>query len=167
MTFYVEHEEGKALSFDTEALALKTGQAVAAAEGIPAQAAVALRLVEDGEIRALNASFRQLDEVTDVLSFPAFTFAAPGDFSSVEEEMARAADPDSGEIWLGDIVLNVCRVREQAAEYGHSEEREFAFLIAHSLLHLIGHDHETEAEAAVMEEKQEGALSSIGLTRGA
>ena len=67
---------------------------------------------------------------------------------------------------LGDIVINAQKVKEQAEEYGHSELREFAFLIAHSMLHLCGYDHMTPQEAEVMEEKQEKALQSLGITRG-
>ena len=167
MTFYVEREEKGGFSFDEEALAARVGQAVEEAEGIPAGAEVSLRLVGDEEIRRLNANFRRKDEVTDVLSFPAYSFEAPADFAALEEEIARDTDPETGAFWFGDIVLNVRRVKEQADEYGHSEEREFAFLLAHSLLHLSGYDHETEEEEKVMEAKQEAALRSIGLTREA
>jgi len=74
-------------------------------------------------------------------------------------------DPDSGELVLGDIILSVDRVKEQARNYGHSQRREFAFLVAHSMLHLCGYDHMEEAEAARMEEKQEKALAQLGITR--
>ena len=74
-------------------------------------------------------------------------------------------DPDTGNISFGDIVINAGRVRSQATEYGHSEKREFAFLIAHSMLHLCGYDHMEEEEAAVMEGKQHKILDSMGITR--
>ena len=76
-------------------------------------------------------------------------------------------DPETGAIMLGDIVINLDRVREQAESYGHSELREFAFLVAHSMLHLCGYDHMTPEEAAVMEEKQDQARRAIGITREA
>lgn len=66
---------------------------------------------------------------------------------------------------MGDIVINEKRVRDQASEYGHSQKREFAFLVAHSMLHLCGYDHMESDEAAVMEKKQEEVLSSLGITR--
>ena len=74
-------------------------------------------------------------------------------------------NPDNDCVMLGDIVINAEKVKEQAAEYGHSEMREFAFLIAHSMLHLCGYDHMTPEEAEVMEERQEKALTSLGITR--
>ena len=74
-------------------------------------------------------------------------------------------NPDTGKIMFGDIVINEKRVREQAIEYGHSERREFAFLVAHSMLHLCGYDHMESDEATVMEKKQEEVLSSLGITR--
>jgi probable rRNA maturation factor len=75
----------------------------------------------------------------------------PSDFSFVDEDPADCLDPETGNLVLGDIVINTKRVRSQAAEYGHSEKREFAFLVAHSTLHLCGYDHMTEEEAGVME----------------
>ena len=166
MIFCVEYETKEVCSFDGEALARTVGEAVAAAEGIPETALVNLCVTGEEEIRELNARYRKRDEATDVLSFPAFSFETPGGFAGMEEEMQMAADPETGQVWLGDIVLNLQRVRSQAEEYGHSEAREFGFLIAHSLLHLIGYDHETAEEARVMEEKQEKALRAAGLTRG-
>ena len=83
----------------------------------------------------------------------------------MEEREAACFDPDSGELVLGDIILNVSRVKEQAVEYGHSELREFAFLLAHSLFHLCGYDHMEPDEAAFMEEKQEAVLQSLQITR--
>ena len=81
--------------------------------------------------------------------------------------VADCFDPDSGQLLLGQIILSADRVVQQAAAYGHSVRREFAFLVAHSMLHLCGYDHETAGEAAVMEEKQERILASLGITRDA
>ncbi len=75
-------------------------------------------------------------------------------------------DPDSGELLLGDIILSVDRIREQAKEYGHSLLREFAFLTAHSMFHLCGYDHMAQEEAALMEKKQEDVLQRLNITRG-
>ena len=74
-------------------------------------------------------------------------------------------DPESGELCLGDIVISVDKVYAQAEEYGHTPRREYAFLIAHSMLHLLGYDHMEPDEAAVMEQKQEEILNRLGITR--
>ena len=82
-----------------------------------------------------------------------------------EDREADYFDPDTGELILGDIIISVDRVKEQAESYGHSQKREFAFLVAHSMLHLCGYDHMEEDEAKVMEAKQEQVLASLGITR--
>ena len=74
-------------------------------------------------------------------------------------------DPDTGRIPLGDMVISVERARAQAQEYGHSFDRECAYLTCHSMLHLLGYDHIEPAEAAVMEQKQEEILNRLGITR--
>ena len=100
-----------------------------------------------------------------MLSFPNLDFDRPGDFEISEDREADYFDPDTGELILGDIIISVDRVKEQAESYGHSRKREFAFLVAHSMLHLCGYDHMEEGEAKVMEAKQEQVLSSLGITR--
>jgi probable rRNA maturation factor len=100
-----------------------------------------------------------------VLSFPNVEYDTPADFSYVTEHPEDCMDPDTGELVLGDVILNVDRVRSQAKEYNHSERREMAFLVAHSLLHLCGYDHMEDAERLVMEEKQEAVLQKLGITR--
>ena len=117
----------------------------------------------DGAIQEMNRQFRDIDRPTDVLSFPNLSFETPSDFSMVEEDPADCCDPETGDLVLGDIVINTKRVKSQAAEYGHSEKREFAFLVAHST--LCGYDHMSEEEAGVMEAKQEAALQALGITR--
>ena len=81
------------------------------------------------------------------------------------EQEVDLLNPDTGNIMFGDIVVNEDRVRSQAQEYGHSTKREFAFLIAHSMLHLCGYDHMEEDEAKVMEKKQSDVLNTLGITR--
>jgi probable rRNA maturation factor len=100
-----------------------------------------------------------------VLSFPNLDFEREGEFLIDEDNEADCFDPDSGELILGDIMISVDRVKEQAESYGHSTKREFAFLVAHSMLHLCGYDHMEEGEAAVMEKKQEDILTGLGITR--
>ena len=114
----------------------------------------------------MNRQFRGIDKPTDVLSFPNVSYEEAGDFSVMDsEQKVDLLNPDTGAIMFGDIVINEARVRSQAEEYGHSLKREFAFLVAHSMLHLCGYDHMEEDEAKVMEEKQRNVLSSLGINR--
>ena len=91
-------------------------------------------------------------------------FDTPGDFSNIEEQ-EDCFHPDTGELMLGDIMISVEHVFAQAKEYGHSVRRELAFLVAHSMLHLMGYDHMEEEERRLMEERQEAILERIGITR--
>ena len=164
MTLNLDKEFPGEISFDYEETAKHVISAALDWEDCPYEAEVSLVLTTDEDIRSTNAQFRKIDRVTDVLSFPMIDFETPGDFSFLEER-ADAFDPDSGELVLGDIMIAIPRMREQANTYGHSEIREYAFLIAHSMLHLMGYDHMTEEEAAIMEEKQEAILEQLGITR--
>ena len=95
-----------------------------------------------------------------------FPFSSPAAFRELEEASeADTFDPETGELLLGDIVLCIPRVLAQAKEYGHSVRREYAFLLAHSALHLIGYDHMTAEDAAEMEERQEHTLRELGICR--
>ena len=155
------------LPFDAEPLFRMTAAEVLRQEACPYDAQVAVSLVDDEEIRVRNKEFRGNDAVTDVLSFPLVPFPAPSDYSFLEtDEADDCFDPDTGELCLGDIVIACGRAKEQAAEYGHSEMREFAFLAVHSMLHLLGYDHMNEEEARIMEEKQEKVLQDLHITRG-
>lgn len=121
-------------------------------EGVDSdRAEVSLTLVEPEEIKELNAEYRDVDKVTDVLSFP--------QYEGVWDM------PKEGELCLGDVVICVERAKEQAEEYGHSYEREFVYLFVHSLLHLLGYDHMEDEEKAVMREKEEMVMSHIDLER--
>ena len=93
------------------------------------------------------------------------SYETPGDFSFLMDENDDDFNPDTGEAILGDIIISVDKVREQAEEYGHSELREFAFLITHSMLHLFGYDHMEPEEAEVMENKQRQILDELSITR--
>lgn len=124
-----------------------------------------LTLTDNEGIHEINRMYRQIDAPTDVLSFPMLSYEQAGDFSALEEDYEDNFNPDTGEIMLGDIVISVDRVREQAAAYGHSERREFAFLIVHSMLHLFGYDHMTPEDAAVMEPKQRQILEEMNISR--
>ena len=117
------------------------------------------------EVHQMNLDFRGIDSTTDVLSFPAVPFEEESDFSAVKANESDYLDPDTGALQLGDIVINAFRVWEQAEEYGHSPRREFAFLVAHSMLHLCGYDHMTPEEARRMEARQEAVLLELGIPR--
>lgn len=151
--------------FSAKVQAKKVIREVLLEEGCPYDVDVSFTLVEDEEIHEMNRDYRGIDRATDVLSFPNLDYETPSDFSAAEEDPMSCLDPETGHLILGDIVLNAKRVKEQAIEYGHSNLREFSFLIAHSTLHLCGYDHMTPEEASVMEAKQEAALQALGITR--
>ncbi len=165
MTSYVENETDVSFAFDVKEVADRVIKAVLASEGCPFDAQLNLLITDNEGIRDYNNRFRQIDRETDVLSFPNVDYDTPSDFSGLDEREADYFDPDSGELVLGDIIISADRVKEQAELYGHSEKREFAFLVAHSMLHLCGYDHMEPEEAKVMEEKQEAVLSGLGITR--
>ena len=92
-------------------------------------------------------------------------YESPSDFDHVEDMFADCFNPETGELMLGDIMISVDKVEEQAEKYGHSPARELAFLTAHSMLHLFGYDHMEEAERLVMEQRQKEILESRGYRR--
>ena len=151
MTLNIEREYGLELGIDYEKTAFQVAEQILTEEECPYEAEVSLLLTSDEEIHRLNLEYRGIDRPTDVLSFPMIDFEKEADFSIVEEREADYFDPDSGELLLGDIIISVDKVAEQALKYGHSKKREFAFLVAHSMLHLCGYDHMTKKEACVME----------------
>lgn len=165
MSFYLEEECGVSFDFDYRGLAETVVSGCLRLEGFPYEAEVNLTLVDNAGIRGINREQRSMDRPTDVLSFPMLSYETPGDFSFLAEEREEDFNPDTGEAVLGDIVISVDKVKEQAESYGHSERREFAFLIVHSMLHLFGYDHETKEQAAVMEEKQRRLLSAMEIMR--
>ena len=165
MTSYVENETNAEFLFDIEQLLLTLMNEVLEREGCPYEAQVNLLLTDNEGIRQYNNEFRKIDSPTDVLSFPMIEFEREGEFSAAEEAEADCFEPESGELLLGDIVISVEKVKEQAIQFGHSEKREFAFLVTHSLLHLCGYDHMEPDEAEVMEKKQNEILNFLGITR--
>lgn len=165
MTILLEEETEVSFDFDHRTLAHEVIIAACDAEQCPYEAEVNLTLVDNDNIQQINKEYRQIDRPTDVLSFPMQNYETPADFSHVEEYVEDNFNPDTGELLLGDIILSVNKVKEQAAIYGHSEKREFAFLILHSMLHLFGYDHETEQEREIMEKRQRNILDDLGITR--
>lgn len=152
------------LGLDCENLAKEVAQKVLELEGCPYDAQVTLVLTDNEEIKRVNTEFRGIEAPTDVLSFPMIPFEAPADFALVEEDESYF-DLDTDELLLGDIMISAERAAAQASEYGHSVQREFCFLVAHSMLHLLGYDHMEPEEASVMEAKQAKALEDLGITR--
>ncbi len=165
MTSYVENETEITFPFDCREILESVMEEVLTSENCPYEAQVNLLITDNQGIQEYNRQFRDKDMPTDVLSFPMIPFRVEADFSVVEEEEADYFDPDSGELILGDIIISAERVFQQAESFGHSPKREFAFLTAHSLLHLCGYDHMVPEEAAVMEKKQEAVLEKLGITR--
>ena len=164
MTVNVTNETTKEFDFSFEEVGSRVVNAVLQEEGFPFEACVDITLVDLKDIQNLNQQQRGMDRPTDVLSFPMLEYPAPGDYSNVEE-LDDNFDPDSGEAVLGDIVICLDKVITQAEDYGHSKKREYAFLVCHSMLHLLGYDHETQNEEAVMFRKQETILDDLGIRR--
>ncbi len=165
MTFYVESETDKTLPFDMEEVAGKVIAEALALENCPYEASVNVLLTDDQGIHVMNKQYRGIDQPTDVLSFPNVDYEKPSDFTGIEDRIEDYFDPENGELCLGDIVISVAKVYAQSEEYGHTPRREYAFLVAHSMLHLLGYDHIEPADAAVMEQKQEEILNRLGITR--
>ena len=165
MTILVENEVNRELDFDYEEVIKTVISKTLETENCPYETEVNVLLTGNEEIHEANKEFRGIDRPKDVLSFPMVDYEVPSDFSCVDENPESYLNPETDELLLGDIMISVDKVYEQANEYGHSPKREFAFLIAHSMLHLLGYDHIDEAERKVMEEKQEAILDALGITR--
>lgn len=165
MSFYLEEEVEVKFGFNYQGLAQTIVDFCLDYAGFPYEAEVNLTLTDNEGIHAINKEFRDIDRPTDVLSFPMLNYETPGDFTFLDEEDNNDFNPDTGEALLGDIVMSVEKVVEQAESYGHSIEREYAFLITHSMLHLFGYDHMEEEEAKLMEEKQREILNQMNILR--
>ena len=164
MTLFLEEEGSVRLPFDVKETAELMIETVLEHEGCPYEAQVELLLTTDEEVHMMNREHRGIDRPTDVLSFPMLDVRTPGDLSGVEE-MPDAFDPESGELMLGDIVISKDKVIAQAEEYGHSVKREYAFLIAHSMLHLLGYDHMEDDERLLMEQRQREIMEKAKIPR--
>ena len=164
MTVHIENETEEQFQFDYEELIRSVIGAALEYEACPYDAEVEIVLTDNAGIHEINLQQRNIDRPTDVLSFPMAEYETPADFDGLEAQ-EDVYDPDSGEYMMGDIMISMDKVKEQADLYGHSEKRELGFLVAHSMLHLMGYDHMEDAERLVMEKRQEEILNSIGLTR--
>lgn len=165
MSLYMEEEGDVSLPIETEQIAQLVIDAALDYAECPYEAEVNLLLTDNENIREMNYTFRQIDRATDVLSFPMVDYDIPGDFSHLKNAADDSFNPETGELILGDIVISKEKVLEQAEAYGHSPKREYAFLIAHSMLHLFGYDHMEEEERIQMEQKQREIMEQIQITR--
>lgn len=147
VTYYITNEQEKTDFLpEYEDLIKKAVEGTLEYEGVESNCEVSVTFTDNENIRELNREYRNIDRATDVLSFP--------------------MDEEGDEVVLGDIVISLARAKEQAEEYGHSLEREISFLCVHSVLHLLGYDHETgEEDEKEMFGKQEEILNKIGQTR--
>ena len=164
MSLFIEEEGNIKLDFDTEEIAALVIDAALELADCPYEAEINLLLTENAQIHEMNLEQRGIDRPTDVLSFPMLEYETPGDFSHFESE-EDCFDPETGELLLGDIVISKEKVIAQAEEYGHSVKREYAFLIAHSVLHLSGYDHMEEEERIEMETHQREILNELNILR--
>ena len=142
------------------ALIRKAIRTALAAEGVELPCEVDVSVTSDEGIHRINFDMRQVDRPTDVLSFPAFDLR-PGELPGPEE-----ADPATGLVPLGDMAISLERVNAQAKEYGHSSRRELAYLVVHSVLHLLGYDHLDEGpQKAQMRGREDAIMAELGIER--
>ena len=127
-------------------------------EGVDVKVEIHVKLVDDEEIRQMNAQFRDKDKPTDVLSFPASDYI-PGQFVAD----GRDVHPRTGRLYLGDIVLSTERAAAQAVEYGHTMRREICYLLIHSVLHLLGYDHMDETDKQAMRQREQIVMERLRL----
>lgn len=158
MVIYANEQE----RFETEKLSdmiEKCVQESLNVHGITDEAEISVLFTDNAGIQEINASMRNIDKETDVLSFPQYEFETPG---------VLVKDDGYPYLLLGDIVLSLEKADEQAKEFGHSYEREVGYLTVHSMLHLLGYDHvDSKEEEEIMFAKQEEILNLLGITREA
>lgn len=146
-----------------DGLAHRSAKTALECEHITTEVEVSLLVVDNKEIQQINQEQRDKDEPTDVLSFPMIDYTLSDDVQEAIEE--ALPNPDSDLVYLGDIVISWEKVLEQSEAYGHSVEREFSFLIVHSMLHLLGYDHMDEEEEQEMIQHQKVIMDAIGIKR--
>ena len=136
-----------------------------AAEGIELPVAISVRLCDDQAISEINSEFRGITRSTDVLSFPTVDYPAGMTAGQCGKLLQQEYDDELNACFLGDIVIAVPHIFAQAAEYGHSPEREAAYLLVHGICHLMGYDHMEEEDKAKMRSMEEKVLSKVSATR--
>ncbi|MBH1941457.1 rRNA maturation RNase YbeY [Mobilitalea sibirica] len=165
MTFQFNYEAIEPSEFAYEEMIRKVIEACLDYEECPYEAEVSILITDNTVIREINNEFRGIDAPTDVLSFPTIEFLKAGGFNEIDENTGNYFHPDTGELLLGDIVISMEKAIQQAKDYGHSLEREIAFLTAHSMFHLMGYDHLTEDDSSIMEMKQGQVLNQLQILR--
>jgi metalloprotein, YbeY/UPF0054 family len=127
---------------------------------------ISIIFIDNEEIRDINRENRNIDSVTDVLSFPMLNYPEGKVFKEVYFNYEfEPSDLDDGNLVLGDIALSIEKAKEQSTEFGHSFLRESAYLTVHSVLHLLGYDHMEEEEKEIMRKREEEILNKFALTR--
>ena len=156
----VESDVDELLDDELAALLEETVNTALTLEGVALPCEVNILLTDDEGIQEVNRQMRGIDSPTDVLSFPAFDLR-PGELPGTED-----ADPATGLVPLGDMMISLEHAARQAKEYGHSNRRELAYLVVHSVLHLLGYDHMDEGPMkAQMREHEEKIMKALDLTR--
>ena len=158
MTIEIEYETENRLPVKDREIIEAVVKEALDSENCPYDISLNVLLTDNEAIQEINKEQRGMDMPTDVLSFPMVEYSSPADFSLVEDCVEDYFHPETGELLLGDIVISVDKVLEQAENYGHSIKRELDFLTAHSMLHLFGYDHMQEEERVIMEQKQRSIL---------
>ena len=159
--YYKNEQSARHAGFALRSLVRRAVLATLEYENFARDCEVSVTFTDNEGIRELNREYREKDAATDVLSFPMLELIPGEPFSAGPEDL----DPETGRVYLGDIVISLERAAEQAEEYGYSLERETAFLAIHSLLHLLGYDHMNEEERKVMRSHEEAVLTALSLTR--
>ena len=166
MTILINKEIKEEFAFDYEKTINDVILAALDYVNCPYECMVEIDIVHNDEIQGINKEFREIDNPTDVLSFPLVDYEIPGDFAVLDElDESMYFEPETGELLLGNIILSYDKILSQAKEYGHDERRELAFLVAHSMFHLFGYDHMEDEERKQMEKMQEEVLTGLGITR--
>lgn len=165
MSVFFEHYPGVSVPEAYEGIVEDIVSASIAFVDCPFSCEVNVIFTDNAGIQEMNRDYRAIDAPTDVLSFPLIEYAQPADFRDIAADSADCINQDTGELMLGDIILNIDRIASQAEEYGHTRRRETAFLTAHSMLHLFGYDHMEDSERIEMESLQEQILNRKGYTR--
>ncbi len=165
MSIFIEKETDFVLNFEPENVIKKVINYTCDYMNCPYETEVNVVLTDNEGIHKVNKEYRNIDSPTDVLSFPMIEYDIAGNLGFSEKIGDDMFNPDTGELILGDIMISLEKVSEQAKQYGHSEYREMGFLVAHSMLHLFGYDHIEEEERIIMEAKQSEIMDALKIYR--
>lgn len=164
MSIYIENEYEKKIHIDYKNIITSVIEEALEFICCPYECEINVTIVDNPTILEINKEQRNIENATDVLSFPLLEYGQAGQFQEFDSH-PECFHPDTGELMLGDIVISYDKVLSQAKEYNHSEKRELAFLTAHSMLHLFGFDHMEDNERIEMEKMQNIILQNLGITR--